>query len=163
MSEVHIMDRHRSVSRRCDGSLPLRSRLGPEFWKGSSGRDVSAFRSSRASRPNIQRGRHHREGLKVCGLSGGGNRIRTIGPAPAKGAAVHCQSEMAARKSSYLGPLVACRLTSRPRHHPHTPPKFAPEPAPFRLATVALSATFTGACHGRVCADIWPFTRPSVE
>src|SRR6516225_3976229 len=28
--------------------------------------------------------RHDGEELKVCGLSGGGNRIRTIGPAPAK-------------------------------------------------------------------------------
>jgi putative DNA primase/helicase len=28
-----------------------------------------------------QRGRHHREGLKVCGLSAGGSRIRTIGSA----------------------------------------------------------------------------------
>jgi hypothetical protein len=26
-----LMNRDRSVSRRCDGSLPLRSRLGPEF------------------------------------------------------------------------------------------------------------------------------------
>jgi hypothetical protein len=44
-------------------------------------RDVSAFCSSRASRLNSQRGRHHREGLKVCGLSGGGNWIRTFGSA----------------------------------------------------------------------------------
>src|SRR6516164_5458660 len=28
--------------------------------------------------------RHDGEELKVCGLSAGGNRIRTIGPAPAK-------------------------------------------------------------------------------
>ena len=41
MSEVHIMNRDRSVSRRCDGSLPLRSRLGPEFSKGSSGEEVA--------------------------------------------------------------------------------------------------------------------------
>jgi hypothetical protein len=35
------MSRDRSVSRRCDGSLPLRSRLGPEFSKGSSGEEVA--------------------------------------------------------------------------------------------------------------------------
>ena len=39
---------------------------------------------SRASHPNSATRRHHREGLKVCGLAAGGNRIRTIGPAPAK-------------------------------------------------------------------------------
>jgi hypothetical protein len=41
MSEVHIMNRDRPVSRRCDGGLPLRSRLGPEFPKGSSGEEVA--------------------------------------------------------------------------------------------------------------------------
>ena len=35
---------------------------------------------SRASHPNSATRRHHREGLKVCGLSGGGRWIRTIGP-----------------------------------------------------------------------------------
>jgi hypothetical protein len=43
--------------------------------------DLSAFCSSRASRPNSQRERHHREGLKVCGLSAGGEWIRTSGSA----------------------------------------------------------------------------------
>jgi hypothetical protein len=42
-------------------------------------RDVSVFCSSRASRSNSQRGRHHREGLKVCGLSAGESWIRTFG------------------------------------------------------------------------------------
>ena len=35
------MNRDRSVSRRCDGGLPLRSRLGAEFPKGSSGEGVA--------------------------------------------------------------------------------------------------------------------------
>jgi hypothetical protein len=94
------------------------------------------------------------------GLSAGGNRIRTIGPAPAKGSAfgdggTKEQQPRPARGVPYHVPTEA---------PPHTPPKFAPEPAPFRLAAVALSATGTGgACHGRVCADNWPFTGPSVE
>ena len=36
---------------------------------------------SRASHPNSATRRHHREGLKVCGLAAGGSRIRTIGSA----------------------------------------------------------------------------------
>jgi hypothetical protein len=43
-----------------------------------------------------------REGLRVRGLSAGGNRIRTIGPAPAKGSSGRYQSETAARKAEPL-------------------------------------------------------------
>ena len=35
-----------------------------------------------------QRGRHHREGLKVCGLAAGGSRIRTSGPSNHSSSAV---------------------------------------------------------------------------
>jgi hypothetical protein len=45
------------------------------------------------------------------GLSAGGNRIRTIGPAPAKGSSGRCQSETAARKAEPLtgsGPKRQC-------------------------------------------------------
>jgi hypothetical protein len=37
---------------------------------------------SRASHPNSATRRHHREGLKVCGLAAGGSRIRTFRPSP---------------------------------------------------------------------------------
>jgi hypothetical protein len=46
----------------------------------------------------------------VCRLSAGGNRVRTIGPAPAKGSSGRCQSETAARKAEPLtgsGPETA--------------------------------------------------------
>src|SRR6266481_6279669 len=43
-----------------------------------------------------------RLGQVRSGLPAGGNRIRTIGPAPAKGSSGRCQSETAARRRSHL-------------------------------------------------------------
>ena len=61
-----------------------------------------------ASRPNSQRGRHHREGLKVCGLSGGGKRIRTLGSA-AKGARLHDLSRRLQQCGWLIHPYSVCR------------------------------------------------------
>jgi hypothetical protein len=64
--------------------------------------------------PIVQLPMMHRQG---CGsqvrtrLPVGGNRIRTIGPAPAKGSSGRCQSETAARKAEPLtgsGPKRQC-------------------------------------------------------
>jgi hypothetical protein len=52
-----------------------------------------------------------RRGWKFARLAAGGNRIRTIGPAPAKGTFGLCQSETAARKAEPLtgsGPKRQC-------------------------------------------------------
>jgi hypothetical protein len=51
------------------------------------------------------------EGPMVRRLSGGGNWIRTLGPAPPKGSSGRCQSETAARKAEPLtgsGPKRQC-------------------------------------------------------
>ena len=47
---------------------------------------------SRASHPNSATRRHHREGLKVCGLAAGGSRIRTLGPSSLVLVAPHVRS-----------------------------------------------------------------------
>jgi hypothetical protein len=55
---------------------------------------------------------HRTTGQMVrTGLPAGGNRIRTIGPAPAKGSSGRCQSETAARRAESLkgsGPRQQC-------------------------------------------------------
>ena len=88
----------------------------------------------RAPRVNCRFFDTRRRNPAIDGLSSGGNRIRTFGPAPAKGSSGRCQSETSARKAEPLKVQardgdacperlpVACPFAEGPRVRIRLPP-----------------------------------------
>jgi hypothetical protein len=102
----------------CDSTVPLCTSMSASAWERGILRLIGRHGATSFGQTRARLFAHQAPGN---GPAGGGNRIRTIGPTPAKGSSGRCQSETAARKAEPLtgsGPTAMLAWSGCPQPFP---------------------------------------------